>query len=198
MATQERAHHGNRHGRSEKGRLAILHAADDLLVEKGFDAVTMEGIAKRAGVAKQTIYRWWPSKADVLLEAFLQDAAEDLTAPDTGDAAADLPEYLRRLALFLSDSDAGAVFRALTARAQLDPTFAREFRARCLEPQRREGALLLERAVERGELPAGLDAAAEMELLVGPIFYRVLVTGEPVGPEFTDRLADAFLRRTSP
>lgn len=77
-------HRGNRHGRSEAAREAILHAADDLLVEKGFAGVTVEGIAKAAGVAKQTVYRWWSSKTDVLMDAFLEDAAAELEPPDTG------------------------------------------------------------------------------------------------------------------
>jgi AcrR family transcriptional regulator len=190
-----RRHHGNRHGRSEQARLAVLEAADDLLVEKGFAGVTMEGIAARAGVAKQTIYRWWNTKTDVLMDAFLQDATEDLTPPDSGDVALDLRDYLRQLGWFLSESDSGAVFTALIAQAQHDPAFAQEFRSRFLDAQRRRDRLPLQRAVDRGELPAQLDMVAETDQLVGPLYYRVLVTGEPIGDEFTDGLVDAFLRR---
>src|ERR1700728_4739737 len=71
----EPRHHGNRHGRSEQARISILKAADDLLVERGFAGVTIEGIAARAGVAKQTIYRWWPSKVDILLDTLIEDAS---------------------------------------------------------------------------------------------------------------------------
>ena len=67
-ATGERRHHGNRHGRSEQARIAVLQAADDLLVERGFAGLTVEGIAATAGVAKQTIYRWWPSKTEILFD----------------------------------------------------------------------------------------------------------------------------------
>lgn len=188
-------HHGNRHGRSEQARQAVLEAADDLLVEKGFAGVTMEGIATRAGVAKQTIYRWWNTKTDVLMDAFLQDAAEDLPLPDHGDLALDLRAHLRQLADFLGRSDAGAVFRALIAQAQHDPVFAADFRAKYLDAQRRRDRLPLERALQRGRLSPDLDLAAEADQLVGPLYYRVLVTGEPVGEDFTDRLVDAFLRR---
>ncbi|PNG95094.1 MULTISPECIES: TetR/AcrR family transcriptional regulator [Streptomyces] len=188
-------HHGNRHGRSEQARLAVLNAADDLLVEKGFAGVTMEGIATRAGVAKQTIYRWWSTKTDVLMDAFLQDVAEDLAVRDSGDLAVDLRAYLHDLAWFLSASDSGAVFRALIAQAQHDPEFAQDFRSRCLDQQRRRDRRALERAAERGELPPGLDLVAEADQLMGPLYYRVLVTGEPVGQDFTDRLVDAFLHR---
>ena len=192
-----RRHHGNRHGRSEEARLAVLEAADDLLVEKGFAGVTMEGIAARAGVAKQTIYRWWSTKTDVLMDAFLQDADEDLTPSDSGDLATDLRAYLRRLALFLGESDPGAVFRALLAQAQHDPAFAREFRSRCLDPQRHRDRLLLEQAVAAGRLPADLDLDAETDQLVGPLYYRAVVSAEPVGESFTDTLVEAFLIRHS-
>ncbi|MFJ6081785.1 TetR/AcrR family transcriptional regulator [Streptomyces sp. NPDC092369] len=190
-----RRHHGNRHGRSEEARRAVLEAADDLLVEKGFAGVTMEGIAARAGVAKQTLYRWWSAKTDILMDALLQDAVEDLTPPHTGDLARDLRDYLRQLAWFLGESDPGAVFRALIAQAQLDPAFARDFRSRCLGPQRLRDQEVLQRALDAGLLPADLDIEAETGRLVGPLYYRVLVSDEPIGEAFTDGLADAFLRR---
>ncbi|MET8685536.1 TetR/AcrR family transcriptional regulator [Streptomyces sp. NPDC004732] len=188
-------HHGNRHGRSEQARQAVLEAADDLLVEKGFTGVTIEGIAARAGVAKQTVYRWWKTKTDVLLDAFLQDAAEALVPPDHGDLAPDLRAHLRQLALFLTRSDAGAVFKALIGHAQHDPAFAAALRSGYLDEQRRRDRLPLERAVERGQLAAGLDMAAEIDQLVGPVYHRVLVTAEPVDQAFTDRLVEAFLHR---
>ncbi|WP_329118999.1 TetR/AcrR family transcriptional regulator [Streptomyces sp. NBC_01465] len=189
-------HRGNRHGRSEQARQAVLEAADDLLVEKGFTGVTIEGIAARAGVAKQTVYRWWKTKTDVLLDAFLQDAAEALTPPDHGDLAQDLRAHLHQLALFLTRSDAGAVFKALIGHAQHDPAFAAALRSGYLDEQRRRDLAPLERAVERGELAAGLDMAAEIDQLVGPVYHRVLVTAEPVDRAFTDRLVEAFLQRT--
>lgn len=191
-------HHGNRHSRSEHARQAVLEAADDLLVEKGFAGVTIEGIAASAGVAKQTIYRWWSSKTDILLDAFLQDAAEDLTPGDHGDVAADLRAHLGRLAGFLTGSDAGAVFRALIGQAQHDPAFAATLRARYLDEQSRRDRLPLERAIGRGELPAGLDLALEVDQLVGPIYHRVLVTGAPADQAFTDHLVDVFVRRHRP
>ncbi|RSO10002.1 TetR family transcriptional regulator [Streptomyces sp. WAC 05379] len=191
----ERRHHGNRHGRSEEARLAVLEAADDLLVEKGFAGVTMEGIAGRAGVAKQTIYRWWSTKTEVLMDAFLQDAIEDLTPPDSGDLATDLRAYLGQLAWFIGKSDPGAVFRALLAHAQHDPTFAQEFRSRCLTPQRHRDRLLLERAVAAGQLPAGVDLDTETDQLVGPVYHRVLAWAGPVDGEFIDALVEAFLLR---
>jgi AcrR family transcriptional regulator len=189
-------HRGNRHRRSEQARRSVLQAADDLLVERGFAQLTIEGIAARAGVAKQTIYRWWPSKTDVLLDAFLDDAAEDLTPPDTGDLASDLRLHLGALAEFLSRSDAGAVFRALTGQAQHDPALADRLRAELLNEQRARDRRPLERAVARGALPPDTDLDLLVDRLVGPVYYRVLVTGEPVSREFTDALVAATLNRT--
>src|ERR1022692_4771413 len=114
-------HHGNRHGRSEEDRIAVLEAADDLLAERGFASVTTEGIAARAGVAKQTIYRWWSSKTDILFDALTTDAAEYFTPADHGDLGSDLREQLSQLAAFLSQTDAGEIFRALAGQAQHDP-----------------------------------------------------------------------------
>jgi AcrR family transcriptional regulator len=191
-------HRGNRHGRSEQARRSVLQAADDLLVERGFAQLTIEGIAARAGVAKQTIYRWWPSKTDVLLDAFLEDAAEELTPPDTGDLAEDLRGHLGALAEFLTRSDAGAVFRALTGQAQHDPGLAVRLRTELLNQQRARDRLPLERAVGRGALSPGTDLDLLVDQLVGPVYYRVLVTGEPVHRAFTDALVTATLGRRDP
>ena len=188
-----RHHHGNRHGRSEHARQAVLKAADDLLVEKGFAGVTIEGIAAAAGVAKQTVYRWWSSKTEVLLDAFLEDAAEDLVLADHGDLETDLREHLRHLAHFLTASDAGAVFRALIGHAQHDAAFAATLRAHYFDGQRSRDRLPLERAIGRGELPADLDTAAAVDHLVGPIYHRVLVTGDPVTDVFVDGIVSGFL-----
>jgi AcrR family transcriptional regulator len=186
-------HRGNRHGRSEEAREAVLEAADDLLVERGFAEVTIEGIAARAGVAKQTIYRWWPSKTDILMEAFVEDAAQALTPPDRGDLASDLRTHLRNCARFLVKSDAGAVFRALAGEAQHDPKVAARFRADYLSQQRARDHLPLQRAIDRGELRRDTDIDFAVDRLMGPIYYRALVTGEPVPREFTDRLVREFL-----
>ncbi|MFC0110535.1 TetR/AcrR family transcriptional regulator [Kibdelosporangium aridum] len=185
-------HHGNRHGRSEQARQAVLEAADDILVERGFAGVTVEGIAARAGVAKQTIYRWWPSKVDILLDAFVDDMNEELTPPDLGSLADDLAAYLPMLATFLTETDEGAVFRALAGQAQHDPAVAARFRDECVLPLRARDRLILQRAAERGEL-ADLDVEAAVDQLVGPLYYRVLVTGEPITREFIDGLVRALV-----
>ncbi|QZA20081.1 TetR/AcrR family transcriptional regulator [Mycobacterium malmoense] len=186
-------HRGNRHGRSEAAREAVLRAADDLLVEKGFAGVTVEGIARAAGVAKQTVYRWWSSKTDVLMDAFLEDAAADLEPPDTGSLESDLRAHLRDTVRFLTVDDAGAVYRALVGQAQHDSGLAHTFRARYLHDQQARDQKPFVRAIARGELSPETDVASLAEWLVGPIHYRVVVTGESVDDAFIDAIVDGAL-----
>src|SRR4051794_29573488 len=108
--------------RSEAARQAILKATHDELLERGFGGLTMEGIAARAGVGKQTIYRWWRSKAEVALDALLDVAAESIPIPDEGGLEADLAAFLRRT-FGMQDSE-GPILKGVLAQALLDPAFA--------------------------------------------------------------------------
>jgi len=186
-------HRGNRHGRSEQARTAILEAADNLLVERGFAGVTMEGIAAAAGVAKQTIYRWWKSKTDVLMDAFLEDVEEGLFPPDRGDLAADLRYHLLELTRLLATSDTGAVFRALMAEAQHDSDLAVRLRSQFIEPQRMRDLIPFQNAVKRGELPQSYNIGAAAEELLSPIYYRLLVSGQPMSDTYLEGLVQRLL-----
>ncbi len=178
--------------------MAVLEAADDLLVELGFAGVTIEGVAARAGVAKQTIYRWWNSKTDILFEALAVDAAEYFTSPDHGDLGSDLRDLLGQLARFLASTDAGTVCRALAGQAQHDPAVAARFAAEFVAPQReRERAPFL-RARGRGELAPDTDIDLAIDQLAGPVYYRVLVTRQPVPSQFTNALVDRYLAQARP
>jgi AcrR family transcriptional regulator len=183
------------HRRSEEARLAVLHAADDLLVERGFGGVTVEGIAARAGVAKQTIYRWWPSKVEILLDTLVDDAARQIAVPTKGSAVAGTRKYLRALAGFLTKEPAGKVFLALIGEAQHDADVAKRFQERFLGPRRTEERALLRRGVEDGELPAELDVDAALDALCGPIVFRAL-TGTRIPRAFVDRLIADVLEPT--
>ena len=179
--------------RSDRARIAVLHAADDLLVERGYAAVTIEGIAARAGVAKQTIYRWWPSKFDVLMDTFLQDAEGALRIPDTGSTAGDLRQHLRQLARFLTESPAGKVLLALIGQAQHDEAMAAVFRRRFLDERRALDREILERGLARGDIRPDTDLELALDLIYGPVYHRVLLTGLPVDPAFTDGLINNVL-----
>ena len=182
------------HRRDENARLAVLHAADDLLVERGFGGVTIEGIAARAGVAKQTIYRWWPSKVDVLLDTLVDDTSRQLAVPDTGSAVDDTRRYLRVLARFLTRDPSGKVLLALIGEAQHDAGTARIFRERYLDPQREQEREMLKRGIAAGELSETLDVDAALDALCGPIVYRAL-TGAPIPRSFVDSLVTDTLDR---
>ncbi len=182
------------HRRNEKARLAVLHAADDLLAERGFGGVTVEGIAARAGVAKQTIYRWWPSKVDILLDTLIEDAEPQLKVPERGPVLDDVSRYLRALARFLTKDPAGRVFLALIGESQHDAETAALFHQRYLDPQRAREREMLRRGIASGELPNDLDVDATLDALCGPIVYRAL-TGTRIPRAFIDRLiADSLPR----
>jgi AcrR family transcriptional regulator len=186
-------HRGNRHRRSEQARLAVLEAADDLLAERGFADLTIEGIATRAGVAKQTIYRWWASKSEILFDALIVDAEEFFTVADHGDLGRDLRDHFGQLAAFLTATDSGAVFRALAGQAQHSPAVAARFESDVIAPQRERDRAPFLRARARGELAASTDIELAIDQLAGPIYYRVLITGQTVPPDFTDTLVTGYL-----
>jgi AcrR family transcriptional regulator len=181
------------HRRNEEARLAVLHAADDLLAERGFGGVTIEGIAKRAGVAKQTIYRWWPSKVDILLDTLVEDAARQLVIADKGPMVDGVRRYARAYARMLTKDDAGKVLLALLGEAQHDAATARLLAARFLDPQRARERALLERGRAAGELVEDVDADAVLDAVLGPIVFRAL-TGARIPQGFVDRVVDDALR----
>jgi len=168
----------------------VLEAADDLLVERGYAGVTIEGIAERAGVAKQTIYRWWPSKFEILMDTFLEDAENELRIPDTGSTAEDLRQHLRTLARFLTKEPAGQVMLALIGQAQHDRAVAAVFQQRYLDERRALDRTILERGVARGDVRDDVDLDFMVDTLYGPLYHRVLLGGLPVNSQFTDALVD--------
>lgn len=178
--------------RNEDARLAVLGAADELLIERGFGGVTVEGIAARAGVSKQTIYRWWPSKVDILLDTLVEEADRRLKIPEDGPVVDAVRAYLRALARFLAKADAGQVLLALLGEAQHDAETAALFHDRYLDPRRARERALLKRGIAAGELPAGLNLDAMLDSLIGPIVYRAL-TGAPVTRGFVDAIIDRVL-----
>ena len=172
--------------RSEGSRDAILLAATELVVEQGYAAVSIEKIAQRAGVGKQTIYRWWPSKGDVLLEALARKVDVHIALPDEGSWAADLRRMLDDSFALAQAPQLGELLRALMVEAQLDPPFGARFRAEFLERRRAAIATLVERARRRGDLPATLTAGFAADVVFGVFWYRLLAIPQP----FDRRLAD--------
>ncbi len=187
--------------RSERSRRAILTAATDLVREIGYRKLTIEAIAARAGVGKQTIYRWWPSKGAVVLDGFLaavNENPDDLSLPDTGDVAADIRAVVRAIVAELADPALSGTTRALMSEMQDDLEFADMVRERLLGPQLAAIADRLRAAEHAGQLRADLDLSVAVELLVGPLYHRWLLRTAPLTEAYADAVTDLAIRALAP
>jgi AcrR family transcriptional regulator len=174
-----------------------MDATLELLAERGFHATTMDAIAERAGVAKNTIYRRWQAKEDLVIEAFWHFTADlELRAVEGDDVYACLLDYVRRLARLFDDPLASRLISGLLGELQRNPAFANAYTERVIKPLREPLVALLELARERGELRADADPEQIADLLVGPSFLRILFAfGLPsVGPTYPDAQLDAIWR----
>jgi AcrR family transcriptional regulator len=178
--------------RSERAHRAIVDAAKELLDEQGFAATSIDQIARRAGVGKQTIYRWWPNKAAVVLEAHAEQAAERTRIEDTGDLRADLRTAAASFSHNLGDTVIGRVCVELIGEAQVDEQFGITYREAFVNARRTAMRELLERARERGQVREDVDLELAIDLFFGPVWYRRLVRHAPLTPEFAYALADAL------
>lgn len=158
--------------RSERARLAILGAAFDLVSRKGFAKVTIEAIAAQAGVGKPTIYRWWPSKGAVVLEAMNEELGDDFAFPDTGDIAADLTTQITAVSQRLITGRMSEAFKGVLGEAQNDPALMKAFRETILEPSIAECRARLDSAVAAGQLRSDVPTDAMVDLFYAPIHYR--------------------------
>jgi AcrR family transcriptional regulator len=177
--------------RSETSRNAILKAARDLLLEHDLSAISMDAVAERAGASKATIYRWWPSKELLALDALFSEWT--LASPenhDTGTLAGDLLALMRPWARRLTAKPYGRVIAALITRAQSDPAFAAEYRARFVEPRRDQARVIFTRAIDRGEIPHDTDVEVALDLLYGPFYHRILHGHAKLTDRFTRTVVD--------
>jgi len=183
--------------RSEESRQAILSAAAELVAEVGYAGLSIEGIAARSGTGKQTIYRWWPSKADVLLEALTEKADLHIPIPDEGSYAADLRTFLAASFALGRQAQVIEVLRALMAESQINPEFGERFRAEFLRRRRDALGVLVDRALARGDLPPVPRPATVADLVFGLIWYRVLATRDPIDDTQIDELVTLLAHSAS-
>lgn len=177
--------------RSAESRRAIIQSAMTILQDNGYAALNIEAIAAKAGVSKQTIYRWWPSAAFIVLEALTADMPpQESIAPDTGSLKGDLQELVRTTVRALAQRR-GPVYRALLAEAQADPRFAEAFRTSLMESHRGIVRAILGRAQLRGESPFDTDQELVADVIYGPILYRLLNTHAELDETFAFGLVDA-------
>jgi len=178
--------------RSRRSHRAILDAALELATRDGYARLTVEAMATAAGVSKQTIYRWWPSKAAVVLEALNDRTGPASRVPNTGELAADLTAATRAVMLLLN-TPLGTIWRGLIADAQSDERLAQDLRESFFEPRMARWQERLEAAVEAGELRTDVPARTMVELLFGPIYYRLLLGAGPLDVDGTAAHVDHVL-----
>jgi AcrR family transcriptional regulator len=170
----------------------VLAAAVELLEARDFERLTMEGVARKAGVSKQTVYRWWPSPAAILMEALNELARVQVNEVDTGSLAEDLHVFIRSTVEGLR-TGTGPLVATLMAKAQLNDEFGRTFRMQLLDRRRGALRLVLERAEARGEIEKGVDLDLLVDVAFGTIWYRLLAQHRPLDRRFSDQLTSALL-----
>lgn len=177
--------------RSEAARRAILSSALELLERDGYGALSMEALARAAAVSKQTLYRWWPAPAAIVLEALGERAARAAPLPDGGSLAADLRTFMRRTVTGVGGRNA-VVLAGLMAQAQLDADFGATFREGFLAGRRAVLRDLLERHRARGTVRHDADLALVVDIAFGTLWYRVLAAHAPLDRRFADALAEVL------
>ena len=200
MATKDRgardtedASRGPGRPRDARHDQSILDATLGILLEQGYRGVTIEGVAARAGVGRPTIYRRWPSKPAVVVAALVQSDRLALPAPDTGSLRNDLIAVQRHQVERMNSPDARRVTAGLIADLADDPELADTYVSQFLAPRRATVWEVLQRGVDRGELDADVDLAFVYDLLVGPLFMRAVVWGQPLAPDAAEQTADVIL-----
>jgi AcrR family transcriptional regulator len=185
----------NRPGRprSEESRAAVLRATSQLLQEVGLRAMTTEEIANRSGASKATIYKWWPNKYAVAIDAFLSEMMAESWDPDTGSARDDFSAVMRGLMHFYT-GPRGRVFAQIVGEAQSDPLVKQELRTSLVDSRRALFKTIWDRGVARGELRDNIDPEAGIDLIIGPALYRLLMGHEPLTEAAADLLVDVALR----
>jgi AcrR family transcriptional regulator len=184
-------------GRSARIRAATLAATLAELADRGYTALSLEGVARRAGVHKTTLYRRWGSREELVLEAMLERAGEHITVPDTGSLRNDLRELARTAAANAASPEVAAMARAVAAGAPHDNRLATANNRFWSARLALDGAIV-ERAITRGDVPADTDPRTVIEAVLGPIHLRLLLTGEPVDHAFLDRIIELVINGVLP
>ena len=166
--------------RSARADRAILAAALDLFGQDGFDAMTIEGVAERAGVGKTTVYRRWASKED-LVSAAVGTLTAELTLPDTGSVRDDLIGLLQQMVRLLTSEPAGRVLPRMASELASGSPVGRAYVETVLRPRRELVAIAVRRGVERGELRADVDEELAVDAIMGPLIVRRMLGGSDAG-----------------
>ena len=182
--------------RSPEADRAILRATVDLLADEGYGGVTMEGVATRAGVGKATVYRRWGSKVELAVDA-LKASIADVEVHATGSLREDLTAYVRGMVTWLMERT-GQVMAGLSAEIQHNPELAEALRTNLVAPRRAAMLGALQAAEARGDIRPGVDLNVIVDLLVGPLYLRLLITGGPIEQATAPEIVDIVLRGVTP
>ena len=173
--------------RVERVRLLILETAIDLVFEVGFRSVSVESIAARSGVAKTTIYRRWPNKAAVVMDAFMMRVGSGTLFPPAKRVMDRVRMQMHAMAKAFTGKD-GSLVKGLLAEAQFDPELAAAFRERWTLPRRKMAVAVFLEAIERKELPPDVDPKTAIDLLYAPLYYRLQMGTGDLSEGYIDRL----------
>ena len=186
--------------RAERSKQAILDATRELVAEEGgVRSLTVEAVAARSGVAKTTIYRRWRDKWELALDAVMIDMLPGFADPvDVGDTRKELVTFVSSVLKTLGTPPSGPAMQGLVSEIATDPDLARVYRERVVEPRREQLRPVVERGIERGDLRPDTDVRLVHELLVGPIFYRLLFSGAPLDRRHAAEVVDAVMTAFAP
>jgi AcrR family transcriptional regulator len=193
MATLPKHPRARGRPRDEDARRRILKAALDLMDETAFAQVTAEAIAERAGASKATIYRWWPNKAAVVIEAFREAVAPELPLRHSGSLREDLTTQVRNFARVLSGR-AGRMLRSFVVAARSDPDVDEAFRSIWSNPRRAEAKAMLRQKQASGQLRKDADLDLVLDSLYGPLYYRFLVKNEAPSQKYAEALVEMVVQ----
>jgi AcrR family transcriptional regulator len=180
-------------GRSSRVRAAAIAATLAELAEHGYAALSLERVARRAGVNKTSLYRRWGTREQLVLEAMLAQVGEHVSVPDTGSLRDDLLELARTAAANAARPEVAAMARAVAAQSPHDAQLAAAT-ARFWSERLAIDSAIVARAIERGEIRPGVQPAEVIEAVIGPIHLRLLLTGEPVDRPFLERIVDTVVQ----
>ena len=178
-------------GRRERSEKAILEATRELIAERGVGGLTIEGVAARSGVAKTTIYRRWCDRDELALAILIDMTAAVKAPPDLGDTRRELLTFVKTATRIIK---ADRIVRGLVSEIATKPHLARAYRERIVDMRLAEVKSVIDRGIARGELRSDTDVRVAHELVVGPLFYRLLFSGAPLNKAHANQVVDAVMR----
>lgn len=196
LAPRRPGGHGNGRGRPRDPSIdeAIISATLELLDEHGYAGLTLAEVANRAGVSRTALYRRWARKSQLVVEAMVSRLpARGL--PDTGSTRGDLLAYTQQLAATFSHTPAARVLPGLVAAMATDPSLAASYRELLVQPLRQQVRAAVARGIARGEVHEDADPEFVIDALAGPLYVRLLITGDPLDPNYPSAAVDLVLAR---